>query len=171
VSALTVGFAPAVITSSWRRCDESTLREFARGAEMRRDPVCLRTRTGLLRALRVEGRETQVLVCREAETGAWSRPASLDQAAVHQRRGLTAGYLSGLRLDASIRHGAFWPSYAFLRECHDDAAPFYLTTIMRTTIRESDPAFGPGGLPRYHDFGRFCCMAVGLSVLLLRLGP
>jgi hypothetical protein len=73
--------------------------------------------------------------------------------------------LNGLRIDESVRNGRILArGYAFLRECHDDQpTPFYLTTIMEDN--DSAKAIllsGRGGLPCYHDFGRFCCMAVGL---------
>jgi hypothetical protein len=146
--------------------DESALREFARGMEM---PGAIRfvfeREPDYFDALRVEGRESEVLVCREAETGRVVAAGHRSIKLLFVNGEVSpAGYLSGLRLEESVRNGRILArGYAFLRERHaDQRAPFYLTTIMEDNEHAKAILLsGRGGLPRYHDFGRFCCMAVG----------
>jgi hypothetical protein len=79
---------------------------------------------------------------------------------------MPVGYLSGLRLEETVRNGRILGrGYQFLRERHGDGrALFYLTTIMEDN-RTAKVALLSGrcGLPRYHDFGRFCCLAISLN--------
>jgi len=147
--------------------DESMLRKFARRMEM---PGAIRfvfeREPDYFQALCVEGRETRVLVCRDLVTGCVVATGHRSFKPMYINGELSsAGYLSGLRLEQSVRNRRILArGYAFLRDCHQDGeAPFYLTTIMEDNHRAkaillSDRA----GLPRYHDFGKFCCMALGL---------
>ena len=122
---------------------------------------------GYLAALCVEGRESEVLVCRENQTGRLVatghrsvKPAFVDGKAV------MLGYLSGLRVDSAARSGKLLAQgYAFLRALHAKRpAHLYLTTIMEDNRPAKEVLLsGRLGLPAYHDLGRFCCMAVGLN--------
>ena len=95
-----------------------------------------------LAALCVEGRQSEVLVCRETQTGRLV-------ATGHRAR---SGHLLGR-------------GYAFLRALHASRpACLYLTTIMEDNRPAKEVLLsGRLGLPVYHDLGRFYCMAVGLN--------
>ncbi len=120
-----------------------------------------------LAALCVEGRQSEVLVCRENQTGRLVatghrsvKPAFVDGKAA------ALGYLSGLRVDLAARSGQLLArGYAFLRALHAKRpAQLYLTTIMEDNRPAKEVLLsGRLGLPVYHDLGRFCCMAVGLK--------
>lgn len=119
-----------------------------------------------LAALCVEGRHSEVLVCREnrtrrvVATGHRSiKHAFLDGEAV------PLGYLGGLRVEPHARSGKLLAQgYGVLRTLHDRRpAHLYLTTVMENNHQAKEVLVsGRLGLPTYHDFGRFCCMAVGL---------
>ena len=119
-----------------------------------------------LGALRVEGRESEVLVCRESQTGRLVATGhrSVKPAFVNGKPELL-GYLGGLRVDQSVRSGRFLGrGYAFLRALHvRRPAHLYVTTIMEDNRPAKEVLLsGRFGLPMYQDLGRFCCMAVGL---------
>jgi hypothetical protein len=163
----------SVRTTSFRfdlatSADNEELQIFSRSAEM---PGAIRfsfdRSPDYLGALCVEGRQSEVLVCREAQTGhvVATGHRSVKSMFVNGQPTLV-GYLSGLRLDPSIRNRQILAhGYASLRKLHAGRqAQLYLSTIME----ENRPAkavllSGRCGLPCYHDFGRFCCMAVGLQ--------
>ncbi|HWI57907.1 MAG TPA: hypothetical protein VNZ22_11820, partial [Bacillota bacterium] len=145
--------------------DEAELRAFSRQADM----------AGAIRfafdrapdyfdALRVEGRQSEVLLCRESPSGRLIGTAhrSIKSMWVNGRP-TAVGYLSALRLDRSVRNGHLLArGFAALRQRQaDGAARFYLTTIMEDN-RPAKAAVASGrcGLPVYRDFGRFCCMAL-----------
>ena len=120
-----------------------------------------------LGSLSVEGSPAEVLVCRDTETGrvVGSGHRSVKSLFVD---GTIApvGYLSGLRLDRAVRHGQLLAQgYDFLHRRHADGrARFYLTTLMEDNrLAQSALLDGRCGLPAYHDFGRFHCMAIGLQ--------
>jgi len=148
--------------------DEPALRTFSRSVDM---PGAVRfsfeREPDYFGALCVEGRQSEVLVCRETGTGRVRATGhrSIKPVFVNGQP-MPVGYLSGLRLEEPVRNGRILGrGYQFLRERHADGrAPFYLTTIMEDN-RHATAALLSGrcGLPKYHDFGRFCCMAVSLN--------
>ena len=115
----------------------------------------------------MEGRQSEVLVCREAQNG---RVVAIGHRSVKSvfvnGQPTSVGYLSGLRLDQSVRNRQILAhGYAFLRKLHA-ARPvqMYLSTIMEDNLPAKAVLLsGRSGLPGYHDFGRFCCMAVSLQ--------
>ena len=120
-----------------------------------------------LAALCVEGRQSEVLVCRENETGRLVATGhrSLKPAFVDGNPEML-GYLSGLRVDPAARSGQLLGrGYAFLRALHANRpAHLYLTTIMEDNRPAKEVLLsGRLGLPVYHDLGRFYSVAAGLS--------
>lgn len=148
--------------------DEPALRSFSRSVDM---PGAVRfsfeREPDYFGALCVEGRQSEVLVCRETGTGHVRATGhrSIKPVFVNGQP-MPVGYLSGLRLEEPVRNGRILGrGYQFLRERHADGrALFYLTTIMEGN-RHAKAALLSGrcGLPQYHDFGRFCCMAISLN--------
>lgn len=125
-------------------------------------------------ALRVEGRETEVHVCRDRASGRIVgcghrsiKPVFVDG------RPMDVGYLSALRLEEAARGGLVLArSYAYLRRCHGDGrAPYYLSSIMADNdgARELLTS-GRAGLPVYLDRGRYRAMAVGMGLKLPTAG-
>ena len=148
--------------------DEPALRSFSRSVDM---PGAIRfsfeREPDYFGALCVEGRQYEVLVCRETGTGRVRATGHRSIKPVFVNGQPTpVGYLSGLRLEEPVRNGRILGrGYHFLRERHGDGrALFYLTTIMEDN-RHAKAALLSGrcGLPQYHDFGRFCCMAISLN--------
>ena len=148
--------------------DEPALREFGRSVDM---PGAVRfsfeREPDYFGALCVEGHQSEVLVCRETRTGRVRATGhrSIKPVFVNGQP-MSVGYLSGLRLEEPVRNGRILGrGYHFLRERHGDGRTlFYLTTIMEDN-RHAKAALLSGrcGLPQYHDFGRFCCMAISLN--------
>ena len=147
--------------------DNEELLRFSRDVEM---PGAIRfsfdRSPDYLGALRVEGRESEALVCRESPSGRVVAAGNRSVKPVFVNgRPASVGYLSGLRLDPSVRNRRILArGYSFLKELHTARpARFYLSTIMEDN-RPAKAALLSGrcGLPAYHDFGRFCCMAVSL---------
>ena len=148
--------------------DNAELLRFSRDAEM---PGAIRfsfdRSPDYLGALCVEGRQSEVLVCREAQNG---RVVAIGHRSVKSvfvnGQPASVGYLSGLRLDQSVRNRQILAhGYAFLHKLHA-ARPvqMYLSTIMEDNLpAKSVLLSGRGGLPGYHDFGRFSCLAVSLQ--------
>jgi hypothetical protein len=120
-----------------------------------------------LGALCVEGHYSEVLVCREDQTqrviGTGHRsvkPAFVNGKAV------PVGYLGGLRVEERARSARLLAAgYRALRALHANRPlNLYLTTIMEGNPDAREVLVSHRfGLPVYHDFGRFCCMALGLS--------
>jgi hypothetical protein len=148
--------------------DNEELQTFSRDVEM---PGAIRfsfdRSPDYLDALCVEGRQSQVLVCRQAQTG---HVVAIGHRSVKSMfvngQPTPVGYLSGLRLDPSIRNRQILAhGYASLRKLHAGRqAQLYLSTIMEDNRpAKSVLLSGRCGLPCYHDFGRFCCMAVSLQ--------
>jgi hypothetical protein len=147
--------------------DNLELQRFSRAAEM---PGVIRfsfDRTpDYLAALCVEGRYSEVLVCREGRSGrvVATGHRSVKPAFVN-REVVPVGYLSGLRVEPGARNGQLLArGYRFLRNLHASRpARLYLTTIMEDNREAKDVLLSARcGLPAYHDFGRFCCVALGL---------
>lgn len=147
--------------------DNAELLEFSARAEM---PGAIRfsfdRSPNYLAALRVEGFHSDVLVCRENKTG---RLVATGQRSVKKvfanGDATTVGYLSGLRVEPEFRSAPFLSrGYAQLRALRaGHPASFDLTTIMEDNLPAKKVLLSNRlGLPAYHDFGRFCCMAFGL---------
>ena len=148
--------------------DNAELLRFSRNAEM---PGAIHfsfdRSPDYLEALCVEGRQSEVLVCREAQNG---RVVAIGHRSVKSvfvnGQPTSVGYLSGLRLDQSVRNRQILAhGYAFLRKLH---AAWPVQMCLSTIMEDNLPAkavllSGRSGLPGYHDFGRFCCMAVSLQ--------
>ncbi len=118
-------------------------------------------------ALQVEGTYNEVLIGRDDETerivGLGSR--SIKTAFINGRRS-PLGYLSSLRLAEEYRGGMnLARGYRILREWHQDGrTKLYITTIMEgNTVAHEILTSHRAGLPTYHDFGRFCCMAISMQ--------
>ena len=118
-------------------------------------------------ALRVEGNEATVLVCRDSETGGIVGCAHRCVRTVYLNGApAEVGYLGGLRLEERWRGGRILAkAFRHLREMdRDGRVPFHLTSIMednRTAMAVLSS--GKAGLPAYHDRGRFAAMAVGMK--------
>jgi hypothetical protein len=116
----------------------------------------------LFRALRVEGREALVHVCRERGSGRivgcghrGRKPVFVDG------RPAEAGWLGGLRLLPAARgRGLLARGYAYLRRLDAAAGfPMSLTTILGDNHgAQALLTSGRAGLPGYHDAGRFRCI-------------
>jgi hypothetical protein len=118
-------------------------------------------------ALQVEGRYNEVLIGRDNETerivGLGTR--SIKTAFINGCRS-PLGYLSSLRLAEEYRGGTnLARGYRILRQWHQDGrTKLYVTTIMEdNTVGRQILTSGRAGLPAYHDYGRFCCMAISLQ--------
>lgn len=147
--------------------DEHDLLELSRSATMQGAmQIGFDRSPNYFASLRPEGRQTEVLVCRDALSG---RIIATGHRSIRQLwvNGAVAqtGYLSGLRINPDVQRGMVLArGYKFLRDRHaDKQTPFYLSTVMD----DNKPALalllsGRCGLPRYHDLGRFYCMAVGM---------
>ena len=147
--------------------DNAELERFGREAGM---PGAIRfsfdRKPDYLAALCVEGRSSEVLVCRESQTqrvvatGHRSiKPAFVNGEVV------PVGYLSGLRVEPAARSGQVLArGYAVLRALHTNRpAHLYLTTIMEDNRQAKNVLLsGRFGLPAYHDVGRFSCVAASL---------
>lgn len=120
-----------------------------------------------LAALCVEGRNSEVLVCRASQTGRLVATGHRSIKPVLVDGEVAAlGYLSGLRVDPTARSGQLLArGYAFLRTLHASRpARFYLTTVMEDNRRAKEVLLsGRLGLPTYHDLGRFCCVAASVA--------
>jgi hypothetical protein len=178
VNATSISVLPNVAkttarTSAYRfelatSADNEDLLRFSRTAEM---PGAIRftfdRAPDYLGALCVEGRQSEVLVCRDAQTGRVVATGHRSVKSVFVNgQPVSVGYLSGRRLDPTMRNRQILAhGYAALHRRHAGRqAQFHLSTIME----DNRPAktvllSGRCGLPAYHDFGRFCCMAVSLQ--------
>lgn len=147
--------------------DEPELRRFSRDSDV---PGMVRftfdRSPDYFSALRVEGRQSEALICRESGAGRVIATGHRSIKPVFVNGEVQPiGYLSGLRVDSAARNGRILArGYGVLRQLHaDGCAPFYLTTIMEDNDRaKSVLPSGRCGLPHYHDLGRFCCMALSL---------
>jgi radical SAM superfamily enzyme YgiQ (UPF0313 family) len=119
-----------------------------------------------LEALAVEGRVNQAFIGIDGASddviGVASR--SIKTAYIDGEPG-PLGYLSTLRVAAEYRGGTFLArGYRFLKDLHaDGAASLYLTTIIEGNEKARRLlTSGRGGLPAYHDLGRFHTLAISL---------
>lgn len=112
--------------------------------------------------LNVQGERVQAMAFRSEGRLVGMGCRSLRRCLVNGRPRLF-GYLSGLRLDPSVRKGfALARGYRFLRELHGDGlVPAYLSTVMDgNTDAEGALLSGRAGLPTYLPWGRFVVHAL-----------
>jgi len=114
----------------------------------------------------VDGRERQVLVCRDTKTGQIIGQGcrSLREVFINGAPS-QIGYLSNLRLlPEHRRRGLLARGYRFLYELHQDGrAPFYLTTIAaKNEIALTMLTSARAGLPKYHSAGDYHTLAIAL---------
>lgn len=118
-------------------------------------------------AARAGNRETQVMVCRDVESGrvVGLGERSIRSAYVDSKR-TKLGYLSNLRGDAAFRRGlALARGYRYLRSLHGDGkVPFYVTTI----LEENADAVAlltsrRAALPTYEHVGRLITYLVPIE--------
>ena len=118
-------------------------------------------------ALRVEGNEATVHVCRNSETGGIVGCAHRCVRTVYLNGApAEVGYLGGLRLEERWRGGRILAkAFRHLRDFdRDGRVPFHLTSIMEDNrAAMSVLSSGRAGLPVYHDRGRFAAMAIGMK--------
>jgi len=75
------------------------------------------------------------------------------------------GYLNNLRLDSRYRNATLLTrGYQYLKTLHqDEKVPFYITTIIEGNKYAEDLLTSQrAGLPVYHDFGRYHCVAISV---------
>jgi radical SAM superfamily enzyme YgiQ (UPF0313 family) len=118
-------------------------------------------------ALRVEGHYSDVVTGRDTETGriVGIGSRSIKPAFINGEQE-QLGYLSTLRLLEDYRYGTLLArGYRLIRESHGDGrAKLYLSTILESNEAAKQLiAAGRGGLPAYHDIGRFQAMAISLD--------
>jgi len=118
-------------------------------------------------ALQVEGWYNEVLIGRDDENGCMVGlgTRSIKTAFINGHRS-PLGYLSSLRLAEEYRGGTnLARGYRILRERHQDGrTKLYVTTIMEdNTVARKILTSHRAGLPAYHDYGQFCCMAISLQ--------
>jgi len=148
--------------------DNAELQQFCSNAEMPGPIRFLFHRSpDYLRALCVEGRHAEVLVCRESKSGhlVATGHRAIKPAFVNGEVS-PIGYLGGLRVEEAARSAQLLArGYRCLRTLHHNRpVQLYLTTIMEDNSRANEVLLsGRLGLPVYHDFGRYCCMALGLE--------
>lgn len=118
-------------------------------------------------ALQVEGRYNDVVIGRDIESGQIIGLGSRSiKTAFVNGRSSTVGYLSGLRLIEGYRGSTYLArGYRMLRERHQDGrTKLYVTTIIESNQMAREILTSRrAGLPAYHDYGRFCCMAISLQ--------
>jgi hypothetical protein len=149
------------------RSDDADLRRFIGAADMEgRIRMSVPREPSYFDALEVEGREWEVAIAREADSGRLvgmgvgaAKPAYLN--GVAQR----LGYLSGLRVAPAYRNGLLLVRlYRMAKErVERHRVPLFLTTIVEDNTRAIEIlTSGKCGLPVYEDFGRLVTMVVSL---------
>jgi len=112
----------------------------------------------------VQGAAGRIWVARDADTQRIVGMGARHRKRVYiNGRATDVGYLSRLRLEEEYRGGLLLArAYRFLRERHEtDPVALYLTTIVEDNLEAKRLlCSGKCGLPTYHDFGRFCTMAI-----------
>jgi hypothetical protein len=165
-------FQSAVSTAKFRFSlarpeDNAELLEFSAKADM---PGAIRfsldRSPDYFAALGVEGRCSDVLTCRENKTGRLVATGlrSVKKVFVNGES-VPVGYLSGLRVELEFRSASFLArGYAHLRTLRArQPTPFDLSSVMEGNHSATKVLLSKRlGLPIYHDFGRFCCMALAL---------
>lgn len=144
--------------------DDAELREFGRTATLS-GPILARFERGpdYFAALGVEGRQQEVLICRERPSGRIVAVGHRSIKAAYVNGELSSlAYLGGLHVAPSVRSARLLQQgYAQLRRLQASRpAPFHLSTIMEDNRRAREVLLsGRLGLPAYRDLGRFCCIA------------
>jgi hypothetical protein len=146
--------------------DDADLRRLARETPMNgRIRMAFAREPRFFDASRVEGRSVEVIVGRDVEKG---KIRGLGARAIKNvfvnGEKTPIGYLSSLRIEEEYRSlGHMLGGYDFLRYLHRDGkAELYLTNIMEDNPARRLLESGRFGLPKYHDRGRFCTLAVSL---------
>ena len=118
-------------------------------------------------ALRVEGNESTVVTGRDTDTnqivGVGSR--SIKNGYINGKPA-SIGYLSSLRLVEEYRNGTLLArGYRLLKENHlTGTTKLYLTTIIEKNKKVREILLSRrAGLPSYHPFGQYKCMAISNS--------
>jgi hypothetical protein len=129
--------------------------------------VSFRREPSYFAGCRVQGDETQVVKCVDAETGRLAlmgcRSVSLAHVDGAPRR---IGYLSDLRMAPDSRRGLlFRAGNRYFRAMHArDPVPFYLTVIYEGNAPALDTLLGArAGLPEYRGAGRILTPAIPLE--------
>jgi radical SAM superfamily enzyme YgiQ (UPF0313 family) len=119
-----------------------------------------------LDSLKVEGKYSDIIVGRDTDSGQLMGLGTRSvKTAFINGKSSPMGYLASLRLDEEY-HGSTYLArgYRELKRKHQaGSAKLYITTIVESnqTAREILTS-GRAGLPAYHDFGRFCNLAISL---------
>lgn len=148
---------------------DADLRQFCAGVHMPGAiQLAISREPSYFEALDVEGRYSEVLICRDGQAGPIVAVGNRSIKSLFVNGIATSiGYLSGLRVAPMARRGqVLCKGYDFLRERHGDGrAPLYLTTVMEDNDQAKKViTTSRCGFPSYHDYGRFCCMALSLRV-------
>jgi hypothetical protein len=116
-------------------------------------------------ALRAEGSRSDVLLCRDAAGRLVATGQRSVKLAYLNGEAVQLGYLGGLNVANSARSARLLAQgYARFGELHRaDPVQLYLTTIMEENSQAGKVLLsGRLGLPVYHDYGRFCGVALSL---------
>ncbi len=118
-------------------------------------------------ALQVEGRDNRVLIGRDNKSGriVGLGSRSIKTVFINGSRS-PLGYLSSLRLAEEYRGGTYLArGYQTLHELHQDRqVKLYITTIMEdNSVAREILTSHRAGLPAYHDYGLYCCMAISMQ--------
>lgn len=147
--------------------DDFALRQVVEATPMEgRVSLTLRREPSWFSGAVVDGRERQVLVCRDTATGQVVGEACRSMREVFVNGAPSqVGYLSNLRLLPEHRKCSLLArGYRFLHELHQDGrVPFYLTTIAaKNDVALDALTSGRAGLPQYHPAGDFHTLAIAL---------
>ncbi|MDP3879066.1 MAG: radical SAM protein [Dehalococcoidales bacterium] len=117
-------------------------------------------------SMKVEGRQSDIITGRDTDTGKLIGlgTRSIKPAFVNGELS-PLGYLGSLRLAEEYRGSTYLArGYRELKRLHQAGpARLYITTIIESNKKAREIlTSGRAGLPAYHDFGRFCSLAIGL---------
>jgi hypothetical protein len=140
--------------------DDLDLRRILRENYMDGDiSLTLQREPDFFNSLSVEGRENQVVIARQIETGKVKgfgvrsiKPCFINGKVID------FGYLSGLRLDREFRNSTLISrGYKFFKKLHNDRkTPAYITTVVEDNYKARELLTSKrAGLPEYHDFGAY----------------
>jgi hypothetical protein len=117
------------------------------------------------RALKVEGRTSQVIVGRDTRSGRLAGMGSRSIKPMYVNgRETNVGYLSSLRVAQQYRRTPnLARGYEKLKELHEDGkACFYVSTILSDNALAQRLTTARARLPAYHDIGEFRSLAISL---------
>lgn len=166
-TAANEGAAPKVHVELATPSDDNALRGL-----LQRMPMPGNVRLAYLRepsffdALQVEGRYSEVIIGRDVKTGQiiGLGNRSIKTAFINGQPS-PVGYLSSLRLLEEYRGSTYLArGYRLFHDRHlDGRSRLYLTTILEDNVLARKVlTSGRAGLPAYHDYGQYFCMAVSL---------